>query len=246
MLTIACYNIKGGVGKTATAVNVAFLAAQSGARVLIWDLDPQGAASFYYRIKLKIKGGVHNILQKKSCLDEHIKGTDYQNLDLLPADFSYRNMDILLDEAGKPQRKLGKIMSPLSDEYDLVFIDCAPSISLVTESVFGASSMLLIPTIPTTLSIRTLQQIVKYCKKQKLDSLSLLPFFSMVDMRRKMHRDMVKQRPHFDTLILQTYIPYTSEVERMGEERRPLHTYAGTCPASEAYLDLWKEINLYF
>lgn len=245
MITIACYNIKGGVGKTATAVNLAYLAAQGGARVLIWDLDPQGAASFYYRIKPKIKGGVDKFLHKKSAVEEFIKGTDYDNLDLLPADFSYRNMDILLDETGKPQRKLRKLLKPLCDDYDFVFIDCAPSISLVSESVFAASSMLLIPTIPTTLSIRTLKQIIKYRSKHDLEDLQLLPFFSMVDLRRKMHSEMVVQRPRFDVPILQTYIPYASEVERMGEERRPLATFSASSIAADAYINLWSEITLY-
>ena len=64
MLIIACYNIKGGVGKTATAVNLAYLTAGFGARTLVWDLDPQGAASFYFRIKPRVKGGAKNLLAK--------------------------------------------------------------------------------------------------------------------------------------------------------------------------------------
>jgi len=242
MIVFACYNIKGGVGKTATAVNMAYLAANSGARVLVWDLDPQGAASFYFRIKPKIKGGVSRILDKRTPLDDHIKGTDYENLDLLPADFSYRNMDILLEEAGKPQSRIRKLLKPLANDYDIVFLDCAPSISLVSESVFNASDILLIPTIPTILSLRTLKQIIKYRAKHKLDHLKLLSFFSMVDIRKQMHRQIVEHVPKLEIQILETYIPYASEVEKMGEERRPLITYNNTCKAAKAYHDLWHDI----
>ena len=110
MRIIGVYNIKGGVGKTATAVNLAFLSAQEGHRTLIWDLDPQAAATFYLRIKPKIKGGSRKMIQGKRALDGLIKGTDFENLDLLPADFSYRNMDLMLGERKKPARQLLKLL----------------------------------------------------------------------------------------------------------------------------------------
>ena len=159
MKIIGVYNIKGGVGKTATAVNLAWLAAEEGYRTLIWDLDPQGAASFYFRIKPKIKGGGKALLQRKRELDAVVKGTDFENLDLLPADFSYRHMDLELEDRRKPTKQLLQLLLPLSQEYDLVFLDCPPSISLVSENIFRAADMLLVPMIPTTLSARTLEQL---------------------------------------------------------------------------------------
>src|SRR5690606_30492016 len=126
---LAAYNIKGGVGKTATAVNLAHLAAEGGARVLVWDLDPQGAASFYFRVKPKVKGGSRGLVTGKRDLDAAIKGTDHDNLDLVPADFSYRNMDLELDATKKPTRRLAQLLRPLRREYDYVVLDCPPSIS---------------------------------------------------------------------------------------------------------------------
>ena len=102
MKTIAIYNIKGGVGKTATAVNLSFLASLDGANTLLWDLDPQGAASFYCRIKAKVEGGGKELIEGKSDIEEAVKGTDYENLDLLPADFTYRHMDTFLAQTGHP------------------------------------------------------------------------------------------------------------------------------------------------
>ena len=109
MKILATYNIKGGVGKTAAAVNLAFFASRGGARTLVWDLDPQGAATFYFRVKPRVKGGGKRLIQGKGDLHGQIKGTDYPDLDLLPADFSYRHMDIVLDDAKKPTNRLRKL-----------------------------------------------------------------------------------------------------------------------------------------
>ena len=181
MKVIASYNIKGGVGKTATAVNLSYLAAWEGSPTLVWDLDPQGAASFYFRVKPKVKGGTVRLLKRKRELDDAIKATDYPRLDLIPADFSYRNMDLTLEHFGKSSNRLRKLIKPLRDEYDYLFIDCPPSISLVSENVFQAADILLVPTIPTTLSLRTLYQLLQFCDIRRYRHLSILPFFSMVD-----------------------------------------------------------------
>ncbi|HEY9050399.1 MAG TPA: AAA family ATPase [Gammaproteobacteria bacterium] len=243
MIVIACYNIKGGVGKTSTAVNLAYLASLEGMKTLIWDLDPQGAASFYYKVKPKIKGGIDHILDKKSDIEKNIKGTDYDNLDILPSDFSYRHMDLLLDESKKPQKKLKKIIRQLADQYDYIFLDCPPSISLVTESVFYASDILIIPTIPTTLSLRTLDQIIKFKDKHSLDKVKLLAMFSMVDRRKLMHRLIVDKPPAINAIFLQTSIPYASEVERMGVELKPVNIFARSSRSALSYVELWKEVR---
>ncbi len=195
MKVIAVFNIKGGVGKTSTSVNLAFLAAKHGYRTLVWDLDPQAASSYYFRIKAKIKGGSKDLIAGKHELDELIKGTDFVNLDLLPADFSFRNLDLVLDARKKPTQRLQKLLKPLADDYDFVFLDCPPSISLLSEAVFEASDILLSPVIPTTLSVRTLAQLSKFIKDNGSIKARLLPFFSMVDRRKKMHLDIIKSLP---------------------------------------------------
>ena len=113
MRIYATYNIKGGVGKTTTAVNLAYLAAEAGLRTVLWDLDPQGAASFMFRVKPKVKGGGRALISGKRPLDDAIKGTDFDNLDLIPADFTYRNMDLLLDLGdAKSRRRPGRQAGP--------------------------------------------------------------------------------------------------------------------------------------
>lgn len=243
MKIIAVYNIKGGVGKTATAVNLAYLASLYGANTLLWDLDPQGAASFYYRIKPKVKGGGRKLVEGKTDIDDVVKGTDYENLDLLPADFSYRNMDVFLQQENQPFDRLSSMLEPFAEEYDFIFLDCPPSISAASESVFAAADILLVPTIPTTLSLRTYKQLKQFLKKEKKYSAKVLPFFIMVDARKKLHRLIVKHPPSFMSSLLQSYIPYASEVERMGTHRAPVATYASNCKAARRYHSLWEELR---
>ncbi len=242
MRIIGVYNIKGGVGKTATAVNLAFLSAQEGYRTLVWDLDPQGAATYYFRIKPRVKGS-KKMLRGKKDLDELVKGSDYENLDLLPSDFAYRNMDLVLGEVKKPAKQLLKLLRPLSEEYDRIFLDCPPSISLVSENIFRAADLLLIPTIPTILSLRSYRQIREFFAGHHITGVRLLPFFSMVDRRKRMHLDILERLPAEYGELCRTHIPYASDVERMGVYRAPLGSFAPDCPAGRAYLELWDEVK---
>jgi chromosome partitioning protein len=231
---LATYNIKGGVGKTSAAVNLATLAARDGHTTLLWDLDPQGASTYLFRVKPKIRGGGRKLVRGKTDVDAQIKGTDTERLDLLPADFSYRHMDLALD--GDKKTRLARVLAPL--DYEYTFLDCPPSISLVSENVFEAADALLVPIIPATLSSRTLEQL-----HQVLDQgPRVLGFFSMADRRKRMHRDVMEQiaREHD---VLKTVIPTSADVERMGAERAALVDFAPRSRAALAYADLWAEVR---
>jgi len=240
-MIIACYNIKGGVGKTAATVNLAYLAALEGARTLVWDLDPQGAASFYFRIKPKIKKGGKGLLTNKKTLNDVIKGTDYQQLDLVPADFSYRHLDLQLDDLKNSDMQVRKLLKPLKIEYDYIFLDCPPGVSLISENILNAADRIIVPTIPTTLSLRTLDQISDFCEKIGVARSKILAFYSMVDNRKKLHRQIV-ENPPANAQLLKTCIPYASDVELMGIHRQPVAVFAKNGKASQAYQALWNEI----
>ena len=242
MKILATYNIKGGVGKTSTAVNIGHLAARDGLRVLLWDLDPQGAASFLLRVRPRVKGGGKALIKGRRELDAAIKGTDFDRLDLLPADFTYRNLDLILDSTKKPTERLDQLLRPLADEYDLIVLDCPPSISLLSESVLHAADILLVPLIPTTLSVRTLDQLSDFIAGFDGHKPQVLAFCSMIDRRKRLHREIAEQLPEERSDVARTVIPALSLIERMSVERAPVTAFAPRSAAARQYAALWEEV----
>ena len=244
MKSLACYSIKGGVGKTAAASVLAYLAAQQGKRVLLWDLDPQGAATFCFRVKPKTRGGAKKLLHGKRNPASLVRGTDYEGLDLLRAHFAFRNMDRILAETRKPTRQLGRLIRPLAGEYDWLIFDCPPGITLSAEAVFFAVDALLVPTVPTTLSLRALEQLHWYLRRKGPSNLRVLPFLSMVDGRKSLHRQVCQQAAALPFGFLASHVPYASEVEQMAVRRTPLPAYARSSRATRAFAALWDEIQV--
>jgi cellulose biosynthesis protein BcsQ len=241
---LATYNVKGGVGKTSAAVNLARLAAAGGAPTLLWDLDPQGASTYLFRVKPKVKGGGKALVRGRSDVDELIKGTDHEGLDLLPSDFSYRHMDLALDGAKQPTARLARVLAPLADEYTYTFLDCPPSVSLVSESIFQAADVLLVPIIPATLSSRTFEQIERLLSEDGAGGIQVMAFFSMVDKRKRLHREVMERlKDEQPAAVLETAIPMAADVERMGSRRLALAEFAPRSPAARAYAALWDEIR---
>jgi chromosome partitioning protein len=241
MKVLAAYNIKGGVGKTATAVNLAYLAASDGYRVLLWDLDPQSAATFLFRVRPKVKGGGKALVAGKRPVDDAIKATDFPNLDLLPADFTYRNLDLDLDNERKPATRLRALIAPLRREYDVVVLDCPPSISLLSENVLHAADLLLVPLIPTTLSVRTLDQLTEFIGGFDGKRPRILAFFSMLDRRKRLHREIAEELRAERSDVAATVIPALSAIERMSVGRQPVTAHAPRSQAARYYRDLWQE-----
>ncbi len=242
MTTIALYNIKGGVGKTAGCVNLAYLASEEGKKVLIWDLDPQGSASFYFKIDAKLKGGVKKILSGDSQLESHVHPTEFDNLSLLPADFSNRHLDVVFDETKQAKKKFKNLLAELQGHYDYLFIDCPPGIGPLSEAIFSASDFVVLPTIPTTLSIRTLEMVQAFFDENELDQSRLIAFFSMVDIRKNLHNEIIGKyfkSKHF----LRNYIPYLSTVEKMGTHLSPVAWFAPSSYAAQCFRDIWKELK---
>lgn len=203
-------------------------------------------------MKPRVRGGGKALILGKRPLDEVIKGTDFDNLDLIPADFTYRTMDLLLDggtggsggsPGGKAARTLARLLAPLAREYDAVFLDCPPSISLVSENVLRAADVIVVPLIPAILSMRTLDQLSGFVGKFSGRRPDLFAFFSMVDRRKKLHKEIIEalreQRPE----LAKTAIPSLSVIETMPVRRAPVAVFAPASPAAIAYRDLWAEIS---
>jgi chromosome partitioning protein len=239
---LATYSIKGGVGKTSAAVNLAALAAREGRRTLVWDLDPQGASTYLFRIRAKVKGGGRKLVRGRTDVADALRGTDIEGLDLLPADFSYRHLDLVLNDTKRPERGLSGVLEPLAGEYDLAILDCPPSISLASESMFSAAGLLLVPLIPSTLSVRTLEQLHAFLARQDATPPAVLAFFSMVDRRKRLHREVMEALPGAVPGVASAVIPSASAVELMGVERAPVVQTAPRSVAAAAYEALWREV----
>ena len=234
-MVIALYNIKGGVGKTSTTINLAFNASKNN-KVLVWDLDPQGASTFYLEKKVKNKNLIKKI--KTNGLEKYIKKTNFENIDLIPADLSLKNLDKYL----KNDKLLKKLLKSVKG-YKYIFIDSPPTLSPISQNIFKASDVIVIPTIPTILSIRTYNQIVNYFKNYT-SKRKVLTFLSMVDKRKKMHLEISEKILNLPKKqILKTPIYNSVIVEKMGEELAPVEIFAPYSETAKAYQNLWKEIE---
>ena len=242
MTTIALYNLKGGVGKTASCVNLAYLAARDGMRTMLWDIDPQGSASFYFQGGSRPKGGIRKLMGRESPLAEAAKPTDFENLDLVSADTSAKSTDILIEESGRSKKRLKSLLAPLGSDYDVVFLDCPPGLSALSENIFNAADIVLMPVIPTTLSIRTYGMVRDYFKEKGIELSRMMCFFTMVDLRKKMHLETMEEL-YRDKRFFENYIPYLSDVEKMGVHRAPIGALARSSYAARCYEDLWEEIR---
>ena len=238
MKVVGIYNSKGGVGKTSAAVNLAWLAA-ADQRTLLWDLDPQAAATWLLKVKPKIKGGASRLVQGKTEAADLIKQTERPGLDVLPGDASYRNLDLALDDTKDPTKRLGRVLDTVKQAYDVVILDCPPSTSLVSEGVLRAADVLLVPLVPTPLSLRTFDQLRDLLAETPGKRPAVLAFFSMVDRRKTLHRTTVQTLPIGRADVSTICIPAASLVEQMSVHRSPVVEFAPTSPAAAAYTELW-------
>ena len=205
-------------------------------------MDPQGSSSFYLGAEAGVKNESKKLLNSEMELLSAVQNTAYENLDIIPADLSARQADVLLNEMKNSKRKISSLLSGLVKEYDVVILDCPPGISILHDAIFHGVDWILMPNIPTTLSIRSFDTVLAYFKENGLDLAKLKSFFSMVDHRKNLHHETMAEL-YKDKYFFKNYIPYLSDVEKMGINEAPLETFARSSYAAQCYRDLWKEIK---
>ena len=247
MKIVACYSNKGGVGKTAASVNLAYAFAEAGSRVLLCDLDPQGASSFYFRVKPSQKLNNEAFFEEAKQVAKAIRASDYDTLDILPANMTFRDFDVFLSQMKNSQSRLKKALKAVGGDYDIIVLDCPPNISMLSENVLQASDLIVVPVIPTTLSERTFEQLLEFVEGQeqiKVSKKKIAAFFSMVQRQKILHGEtMARMREAYPKRILQAVLPFSTDVERMGVNRAPVLEFASDRPSAKAYRKIFAEIQ---
>ena len=234
MRCIALFSVKGGVGKTALAVNLAHAAATlSGRRTLLWDLDAQGAASWLLKVEPRAGAKARKGLAEADLADL-VQPTAFPNLDVLAADRSLRRLEA--DLATEGEKRLKKALKSLEDRYDRIILDCPPGLTELADQLFRAADLVVVPLIPSPLSTRALVQLTEHLDGEMKSPPPVMPVFSMADRRKGLHREALAAHPDWPM------IPYAAAVEAMTLTRTPL--LAGrSSPAATAIAGLWADLE---
>lgn len=241
MRTIAVYSVKGGVGKTTTAVNLAFAAAGTGS-VLLWDLDPQGGATYLMQVKPKLRGGAESLLTGRTPVRGAVRQSGWETLDVLPADTTYRELELALDGAKKSERRIELTLASLDGDYDYTVLDCPPGSSVLARNVLRAADLVVVPLVPSPLVMRSLDQVLELVDDGDRPP-RVLAFLTQVDRRKKAHRELADRLADERPEVVDVCVPASVVVERMGEHRAPLGSFAAATPAGAAYAALWRRVD---
>lgn len=236
MNVLSIAHLKGGVGKTSAAVNLAYLAAEAGFSTLLVDLDAQAAASYLFRLGSQFGAKAKKVAEAKKSLTDEIIASDHLGLDILPASLSFRKLPILLAESDKKQ--IGVMLRKVGKRYDLIVVDAPAGLTLESEEIVRASDLVLVPLIPSPLSISSYETLRDFSRARS-KKVAVRAFFSMVDRRRTLHREMCESLAGDPTLVWPIEIPYSSAVERMSSKRLPLPLLKRPGRALDAYRSLW-------
>ena len=237
MAVIAVYSVKGGVGKTTIAANLAWCSAAISCRkTLLWDLDAAGGAGFLYGLEPKKKHAAESVFSKDADPDELIRKTEVPRLDVLPADESLRDLDSLFTRLGK-KRRLAKLAEELARRYERIVLDCPPVLNEISAQVIRAADCVIVPLPPSPLSARAFDLVTQEIRAHAREHPPILPVLSMLDLRRGLHRAAREENPNWPA------IPMASAIEQCAVRGQPVGMFAPASPAAKGFAQLWTAIE---
>ena len=245
---IAMCNQKGGVGKTTTTINLAAALADYGRKILVVDFDPQGALSVNLASDYQDAPTIYDLMMNTS-MDPHlaIQKTEINNLDIIPAniDLSAAEMN-LVTEMGR-ERVLDGILHKIKDEYDVIFVDCQPSLGLLTVNALTAAHGVLIPMATEFFALRGVALLIQTIEKVKARTNPTLQLDGLIPTmhdNRTLHSREVLERLQeaFPGMVFQTAIGRTVKFPDATVARKPITTFAPTSDAAEAYRRVAREL----
>ena len=241
-------NQKGGVGKTTTTVNIAAALSMGGLRVLVIDLDPQGNASTALGVEHRQAAGVYEVLMGDAQISDVIKKVaGFPALDCVPSNTSLANAEINLVSMVARELQLKAAIDEISANYDYIFIDCPPSLGLLTINAFAGSKELLIPIQTEYYALEGLSQLLEtysVVKKRLNPSLNLSTIvLTMFDGRTRLSNDVAANvRAHFPAELIDIPIPRAVRVSEAPSYNQTVMTYDPLSPGAIAYMQVAREI----
>lgn len=238
MKSLAVFQLKGGVGKTTTAVNLAALAAASRHRTLLWDLDPQGAATWVLGIDPDKKQD--KVWSEGKPIGRYIHSTSYDRLDVLAADISLRKFHQSVADKTAAKDQMIQALGRLAEDYEYVIIDCPPMMTPQIEGILQAVDKILVPIEPSVLSIRAYEMTrdqLDWVKRKQW-----LPFVTMIDRRKSAHVRWVNESAPTIREMLPIFVGYSASAEKMLERRAPVVSCLPHVKMSKNYKALWSSV----
>ena len=245
---ISIVNQKGGVAKTTTAINLSAALGQRGKKVLLVDLDPQGNATSGLGIdRRQVEHCVYDVLINGAPAEAVILKTEYRNLSLLPATIQLAGAEVELVTAISRENKLRRAIRPLSPFYDYIFIDCPPSLGLLTINALSCADSLLIPLQCEYYALEGVTQLLQTIRlvqklfnpKLRIEGVLLTMFDARTNLSVEVQQEVVK---HFKEKTYRTYIPRNIKLSEAPSRGESIYDYAIHSEGAKAYVSLTKEV----